>query len=128
MAKNKKTTYLGTTKKLPYQNTAKKQPKTVSGGCLFTFNYRARDGRDPSPFIIMVSGRWKADNGGTYFNGVNLKTLGATARARIILEFGGLPVGSVSYNDIQAVAGQDPECCIRTYNVRKVRALHKVRN
>jgi hypothetical protein len=128
MAKNKKTTYLGTTKKLPYQNIAKKQPKIVQGGCLFTFNYRARDGRDPSPFIIMVSGRWKADNGGTYFNGVNLKTLGASARNKIILEFGALPVGSVSYNDIQAVAGQDPECCIRTYNVRKVRALHKVGN
>jgi len=128
MVKNKKTLFLGTTKKLPFQDTAKKQPKMSPGGCLFTFKYRARDGRDPSPFIIMVSGRWKAKNGGTYFNGVNLKTLGATARARIILEFGALPVGSVSYNDIQAVAGQDPECCIRTYNVRKVRALHKVGN
>ena len=128
MAKNKKTTYLGTTKKLPYQDTAKKQPKTQPAGCLFTFNYRAKDGRDPSPFIIMVSGRWKAQNGDTYFNGVNLKTLGATARRRVIDEFGGLPVGSVSYNDIQSAAGQDPECCIRTYNVKKVRALHKVGN
>jgi len=128
MAKNKKTTYLGTTKKLPFQDTAKKQPKVVPGGCLFTFSYRARNGRDPSPFIIMVSGRWKAKNGDTYFNGVNLKTLGANARARIIIEFGSLPVGSVSYNDIKAVAGQDPDCCIRTYNVKKVRALHKVGN
>jgi hypothetical protein len=126
MVKNKKTIYLGTTSKLPHQDTAVKQPKTSPKGCLFAFKYRARDGRDPSPFIIMVSGRWKADNGGTYFNGVNLKTLGSETRAQIILEFGHLPVGSVSYNDIKDIAGQDPECCIRTYNVRKVRALHKV--
>lgn len=128
MAKNKNTTFLGTTRKLPYQDLAKKQPKTVPGGCLFIFNYRARNGRDPSPFIIMVSGRWKAKNGDTYFNGINLKTLGAATRTKIILQFGGLPVGSVSYNDIRGVAGQDPECCIRTYNVKKVRALHKVGN
>ena len=128
MAKNKNTTFLGTTSKLPYQDTTKKQPKIVPNGCLFTFSYRAKDGRDPSPFIIMVSGRGKAKNGNTFFSGVNLKTLSAGTRRKIISEFGSLPVGSVSYNDIKAVASQDPECCIRTYNVRKVRALHKVGN
>jgi len=128
MAKNKNTTFLGTTSKLPSQDTTKKQPKIVPKGCLFSFSYRAIDGRDPSPFIIMVSARWKAKNGNTYFSGVNLKTLGAKTRRRIIAEFGGLPVGSVSYSDIKSVASQDPECCIRTYNVRKVRALHKVGN
>lgn len=41
-------------------------------------------------------------------------------------EFGQKPVGSVSFSDIKNFADNDPECCIRTYDVRKVRALHKV--
>jgi len=128
MVKNKKTTFLGTTRKLPFQDTAKKQPKTAAKGCLFRFKYRAKSATDPAPFIIMISGRWKAKNGNTYFTGVNLNTLDASTARRIVVQFGRLPVGSVSYKDIQSIGGQDPNCCVRTYSVRKVTALHKVEN
>jgi hypothetical protein len=114
--------------KRQFQDTAKKQPKTAPEGCLFRFKYKAKAATDPSPFIIMISGRWKAKNGDTYFTGVNLNTLGGATANKIILQFGDLPVGSVSYNDIQGIGGQDPNCCVRTYNVRKVTALHKVEN
>lgn len=95
-------------------------------GCLFTFYYRAKDGTDPNPLIIMTSHKWTAKNGGTYISGVNLNLLSSEARDEIVDLFGGLPVGSVSYRDLQEAALQDPACCIRTYNTRKVRALHKV--
>tara|TARA_R100000544_G_C2162729_1_gene28428 strand:+ start:127 stop:495 length:369 start_codon:yes stop_codon:yes gene_type:complete len=116
MAQKLNTYFLGTTKKLD----------SLKTGCLFTFQYRAKDGRDPNPFIIMISPKWIAKNGGRYFTGVNLKTMDAASRELIIQQFGGLPIGSVSFSDIKAFAPQDPDCCVRTYNVRKVRALHKV--
>ena len=123
MVENKKTKFLGTTRKIPFQDSAK---KIAPQGCLFKFRYRAREATDPSPFIIMISGRWKAKNGKTYFTGVNLNTLNPKKAAEIINAFGTLPVGSVSYSDIKDMGGQDPECCVRTYNVRNVTSLHKV--
>jgi len=116
MAKKLNSYFLGTTRKLDALKT----------GCLFAFHYRAKDARDPNPFIIMISKKWTSKNGGRYFTGVNLKTMSADSRNQIIQEFGELPVGSVSFSDIKAFAPQDPNCCVRTYNVRKVRALHKV--
>ena len=124
MPKPRKTTFLGTTKKLPPQEEAVKLK--VKDGCLFKFNYNSKTARDPSPFIIMTSPRWKSKSGKTYISGINLKTMSAKSRNTIIDEFGSLPVGSVSYLDIQQAVKQDPDCCIRTYNVRNVRALHKV--
>ena len=124
MARKQKTEYLGTTKKLPTQREVKRLRSP--DGCLFTFTYRAKGAHDPSPFIIMTSPKWIAKNGHTYISGVNLKTMSPRSRDIIIDEFGSLPVGSVSYSDIQAAVKDDPECCIRTYNVRNVRALHKV--
>jgi len=116
MIKKQKTTFLGTTTKLDVQKE----------GCLFTFIYRAIGGRDPKPFIIMTGNRWKSKEGKTYFSGVNLKTLSSGSRDLVIRKFGHLPVGSVSYQDVKGAIGEDPACCIRTYNVRKVRALHTV--
>ena len=116
MVKKLNTYFLGTTQKLD----------SLKTGCLFVFHYRAKAAHDPFPFIIMISKRWTSKNGNRYFTGVNLKTLGAGARDEIIKEFGDLPVGSVSYDDIKAYASQDPDCCVRTYYVRNVRALHKV--
>ena len=116
MAKKLNSYFLGTTRKLDALKT----------GCLFAFHYRAKDARDPNPFIIMISKKWTSKNGGRYFTGVNLKTMDRKSREEVIKEFGHLPVGSVSFSDIKAFAPQDPNCCVRTYNVRKVRALHKV--
>ena len=116
MVKNKKTTFLGTTRRL----------ESVKTGCLFTFYYRAKGGTDPNPLIIMTSPKWIAKKGGSYISGVNLNFLAPSVREEIIGLYGNLPVGSVSYRDIQHTANQDPACCIRTYNTRKVRALHKV--
>jgi len=108
--------FLGTTRRL----------KNIKTGCLFTFHYRAKDGTDPTPFIIMLGPKWSAKKGGTYISGVNLNVINEESRNEIISQFGNLPVGSVSYNDIKSVAGQDPACCVRTYNTIKIRALHKV--
>ena len=123
MAKTFKTTYLGTTKKLPTKDQVEKQTEKqreeAPEGCLFTAT-------DPKPLIIMISPKWVAEKGGTYFTGVNLNDLGSDTKNELILEFGDLPVGSVSYSDIKAYSDDDPDCCIRTYNVNKVRALHKV--
>ena len=116
MFKINNSVFLGSTRRLA----------SVRTGSLFTFLYRAKDGTDPAPFIIMISPKWSAKNGGTYLSGVNLNTLNPDVANEIITLFGALPVGSFSYKDIQAVAGQDPACCVRTYNTRKVRALHKV--
>jgi hypothetical protein len=124
MVRKQKTILLGTTRKIPTQDEVKRLP--TPDGCLYTFKYRAKDANDPEPFIIMTSPRWIAKNGNTYISGVNLKTMSSSSRSTIIDEFGSLPVGSVSYSDIQAAVKEDPECCIRTYNVRNVRALHKV--
>jgi hypothetical protein len=110
------TRFLGTTAKID----------AVKTGCIFSFHYRSATATDPHPIIIMTSGRWKSKDGKTYFNGVNLKGLGEEVANSIILEFGQKPVGSVSFNDIRKFAKEDPECCIRTYDVRKVQALHKV--
>jgi len=110
------TRFLGTTARID----------AVKTGCIFSFRYRSATATDPSPIIIMTSGRWKSKDGRTYFNGVNLKGLGEEVANSIIREFGQKPVGSVSFSDIQKFADDDPECCIRTYDVRKVRALHKV--
>ena len=126
MANILKTSFLGTTRKLPTKDKLEKQPKRVVRGCLFTFYYRSRTATDPHPFIIMISPKWVAKKGGTYFTGVNLNDLNARTRQSIVKEFGSYPVGSVSYNDIKALSRQDPNCCVRTYNVTKVRALHKV--
>ena len=116
MVKKQKNILLGTTLKLD----AQKQ------GCLFKFHYRAAGAHDPTPFIIMTGPRWKSKSGKTYFSGVNLKTLRPASRRKIIRKFGYLPVGSVSYQDIKAEIDDDPACCMRTYNVRNVRALHIV--
>lgn len=116
MAKKLNSYYLGTTRKL----------NKLKTGCLFTFHYRAKGANDPQPFIIMISPIWTSKKGNRYFTGVNLKTIGTEARNQIIQEFGPLPVGSVRYNDIKAFAPKDPDCCVRTYNIRNVRALHKV--
>lgn len=126
MAKILKTKYLGTTRKLPTKGEAEKQPKKVSKGCLFTFYYRSKGATDPKPLIIMISPKWVAKKGGTYFTGVNLNDFPKDIRQELVKEFGGLPVGSVSYNDIEAASKRHPSCCVRTYNVSKVRALHKV--
>ena len=126
MAKTLKTSYLGTTKKLPTKAQVEELPDKVAEGCLFTFYYRSKTATDPKPFIIMISPKWVAIKGGTYFTGVNLNDLGSDTRDELILEFGSLPVGSVSYADIKASSGDDPDCCVRTYNVNRVRALHKV--
>tara|TARA_R110000751_G_scaffold25664_3_gene69411 strand:- start:602 stop:991 length:390 start_codon:yes stop_codon:yes gene_type:complete len=127
MANILKTSYLGTTKKLPTREQVEKQPKKVPEGCLFTFYYRSRTATDLQPFIIMISPKWVArKKGGTYFTGVNLNDMSEDSRTALILEFGELPVGSVSYADVKAASENDPNCCIRTYNVTKVRALHKV--
>ena len=115
MVKNLKTIFLGSTRRLP----------GVKSGCLFAFKYRAKRATDPTPFIIMISPPWTA-NGKRYFTGVNLNLVDPEVADEIINEFGSLPVGSVSYRDLQAFAAQDPECCVRTYYVRNVRALHKV--
>jgi len=116
MPEKYRATLLGTTRKLD----------SVKTGSLFSFLYNARAATDPNPFIIMVSRRWKAKNGGTYFNGVNLNDLHPKTREFLIAEFGDLPVGSFSFTDIDHATKSDPRCCIRTYNVRNVRALHKV--
>ena len=73
----------------------------------------------------MISPKWIAKNGRTYFTGVNLNDIEGDARDMIIMTFGSLPVGSVSYEDIKGITS-DPGCCVRTYSVNKVRALHKV--
>lgn len=129
MPKKLKTSFLGTTRKLPKKEDLDKQgpkaAKNMKGGCLFSFKYNSTTATDPNPFIIMISPRWTAKKGGTYFTGVNLNDIGAAARDSITSEFGHLPVGSVSFADIR-VATDDPGCCVRTYNVRNVRALHKV--
>ena len=97
MVKKLKSSFLGTTKKLPDKTQVEKQPKTVPVGCLFRFTYRSKGAVDPKPFIIMISPKWIAKNGGTYFTGVNLNFLRPDVRRLIIEEFGSLPVGSVSY-------------------------------
>ena len=116
MAKKYKSTFLGTSDKIDPQKE----------GCLFMFNYTASSAHDPKPLIIMISPPWKAKNGGNYFTGVNLKTISRESRQEIMKDFGHLPVGSVSYKDIQGIAKQDPSCCVRTYNTENVQALHKV--
>ena len=126
MVKKLKSKFLGTTKKLPDKKQVEKLKTEVPVGCLFQFSYRGKGAVDPNPFIIMISPKWVAKNGGTYFTGVNLNFLRPDVRQIVIEEFGSLPVGSVSYVDIKAYAPQDPNCCVRTYNVRNVRALHKV--
>jgi hypothetical protein len=126
MGKILKTTYLGTTKKLPKKEDIEKQAKMAPDGCLFTFYYRSKTATNLNPFIIMISPKWVAKKGGTYFTGVNLNDLSSETVEEIVQEFGGLPVGSVSYQDILAASSDDPNCCVRTYNVNKVRALHKV--
>ena len=126
MANILKTSFLGTTRKLPTKDKLKKQPKRVVRGCLFTFHYRSRTATDSRPFIIMISPKWVAKKGGTYFTGVNLNGINPSTRSSIIKKFGSSPVGSVTYKDIKDFSRQDPNCCVRTYNVTKVRALHKV--
>ena len=74
----------------------------------------------------MTKPKWIAKKGGSYISGVNLNFLTTEARDEIISEYGNLPIGSVSYQDLKDSSEQDPECCIRTYNTRKVQALHKV--
>ncbi len=117
---------MGTTKKLPKKEDVKKQPKIAAKGCLFTFYYRSKTATDLNPLIIMISPKWVAKKGGTYFTGVNLNDFSAKVKRQIIKEFGKLPVGSVSYSDIKNFSKNDPDCCVRTYNASKVRALHKV--
>jgi hypothetical protein len=127
MAKILKTTYLGTTQKLPKKEDVEKQPKMAADGCLFTFYYRSKTATDPHPFIIMISPKWVAKKTGhSYFTGVNLNDFPSDTVQELVQDFGGLPVGSVSYADILSASDYDPNCCIRTYNVNKVRALHKV--
>lgn len=126
MEKTLKTTFLGTTQKLPTAEQVEKQPETVKKGCLFTFEYRSITATDPQPLIIMISPKWVADKGGTYFNGVNLNDFPPKIKKKIINEFGNRRVGSVSFDEIKAFSEEDPTCCVRTYNVNKVRALHKV--
>jgi len=116
MPQNYRTVLLGSTRKLD----------SVKTGCLFRFLYNSRGATDPNPFIIMVSKRWKAKNGGTYFNGINLNDLNPRTRDLLIVEFGGMAPGSFSFSDVDKTTRADPRCCIRTYNVRNVRALHKV--
>lgn len=126
MTKIFKTSYLGTTKKLPTQQTVRKLPRRVPKGCLYTFYYRSRTATDPNPFIIMISPKWTAKKGGNYFTGVNLNDFPLDMKDAIINEFGKLPVGSVSFDRLKSFSEDDPSCCVRTYNVNKVRALHKV--
>jgi len=126
MEKILKTTFLGTTKKLPTAKQVEFQPSGVAKGCLFTFEYRSRTATDPQPLIIMISPKWVADKGGTYFNGVNLNDFPPEIKKEIVNKFGNRRVGSVSFGEIKAFSGKDPTCCVRTYSVNKVRALHKV--
>ena len=121
MVKKRKTKFLGTTKSLP----DKEQRRKVAGGCIFAFDYRSATATDKKPLIIMISPKWTAKNGQRYFTGVNLNDISSDESEKIIKMFGSLPVGSVSYDDIKAET-KDPGCCVRTYDVRKVRALHKV--
>ena len=116
MIKNLKTSFLGTTRKI----------ESAKGGCIFLFKYASKTATDPNPLIIMISPPWIGKNGNKYFTGVNLNLIKPEIARQIIKEFGSHPVGSVSYNDLQSYAAQDPSCCVRTYFVRKVRALHKV--
>lgn len=126
MGKILKTKYLGTTRKLPEKKDVEKQPKIASKGCLFSFYYRSISASDAHPLIIMISPKWVAKKGGTYFTGVNLNSFPPKIKNELIKEFGNLPVGSVSYADIEAASKHHPSCCVRTYNINKVRALHKV--
>lgn len=126
MANILKTSFLGTTRKLPSSEQLKKLPKIAGQGCLFAFYYRSKGATDPHPFIIMVSPKWVSKKGTTYFTGINLNTFDLQTRRDIVSEFGHLPVGSVSYNDIKEFSKKNPNCCVRTYNVNKVRALHKI--
>jgi hypothetical protein len=126
MAKILKTSYLGTTKKLPTKVQVEKQREKIAKGCLFTFYYRSRTATNLNPLIIMISPKWVAKKGGTYFTGVNLNDFDVKTRNSIVSEFGALPVGSVSFADIKSFSDDDPNCCVRTYNASKVRALHKV--
>ena len=130
MVKTLKTSFLGTTRNLPTkEEVAKKGPKAkkkAKKGCLFVFQYRSKGATDPKPFIIMISSKWTSKKGKTYFTGVNLNLISESDRDAVAREFGHLPVGSVSFADIAGTTS-DPGCCVRTYNVRNVRALHKVR-
>ena len=126
MEKILKTTFLGTTKELPTAEQVEFQPSGVAEGCLFTFEYRSRTATYPQPLIIMISPKWVADKGGTYFNGVNLNDFPKKIKTKVINEFGNRRVGSVSFDEIKAFSEEDPTCCVRTYSVNKVRALHKV--
>jgi len=134
MVKNLKTTFLGTTRNLPTKEelakegpkAKKKAEKKAKQGCLFIFQYRGKGATDPKPYIIMISPKWTSKKGKTYFTGVNLNLISESARDDIARTFGHLPVGSVSFTDIKDTT-TDPGCCVRTYNVRNVRALHKVR-
>ena len=126
MTKIFKTSFLGTTKKLPTQRTVKKLPRRVPQGCLFTFYYRSKTATDSNPFIIMISPKWTAKKGGTYFTGVNLNDFPVDMKSAIIKEFGKRPVGSVTYQELKSFSEDDPSCCVRTYSTSKVRALHKV--
>jgi len=110
------TSFIGTTKKLD----------RIKTGCVFTFKYTAKNATDPTPVIIMTKPKWTAKNGKTYISGVNINSLGANTRIFLLKEFGRLPVGSVSFDDLKDATKSDPSCCIRTYNVRNIRALHKV--
>ncbi len=118
MAKIFKTVFLGTTRRLD----------SVKSGSLVTFSYTAKGATDPSPFVLLTSKRWKSKEGKTYFNGINLNNpqMKSNTKMMLIREFGSLPVGSVSYSDVQEATQSDPSCCVRTYNVRNVRALHTV--
>ena len=113
-----KSVFLGSTRRLD----------AVKSGSLVTFSYRRYGATDPTPFVLLTSKRWKSKEGKTYFNGINLNNpdMSADTRQTLIREFGSLPVGSVSYKDVQEATDFDPSCCIRTYNVRNVRALHTV--
>ena len=116
MPKKRKTGYLGTTKKI----------KSVKDSCLLTFTYTAIKATDSKPFIIVTGPRWKAKKGGTYISGVNLNFLNPRTSRMLVSKFGALPPGGVSYTDIKKATKSDPACCIRTYNVRNIRALHTV--
>ncbi len=126
MVKIFKTSFLGTTKKLPTQQTVKKLPRRIPQGCLFSFYYRSRTATDPNPLIIMISPKWVAKNGNSYFTGVNLNDFPVDMKSSLMHSFGKRPVGSVTYQELKSFSADDPSCCVRTYNVRKVRALHKV--
>jgi len=126
MAKILKTTYLGTTRNLITKEEIEEKKRVPPDGCLYTFSYRSKTGTDSNPLIIMTSPKWAAKKGGFFLSGVNLNRIGSDSKKEIIAQFAELPVGSVSYEDIKKAVPDNPECCIRTYDVRKVRALHKV--